>query len=147
MKANRKYVGAKQAVSGIIEVIILTAITVSIVATFYIYYGGPDNEKSSNMETASVVGQASQNQIKLLLASGGNGYTDGYNITNDVRIFINGVKVSQYNTIIWKIGGQLFFGDTDSGSWEEGETCSEGLYTVTVTIKDLVIFNGKIKIH
>ena len=146
MKANRKYIENKPAVSGVVEVIILVAITVAIVSAFYIFFGVSGSVKSANIENATVIGQKTKDQIRLILISGGEGYSDGYNVENDVRIFIDGVKVTQYDTSIWTIGAQLLLGDTISGSWEEGETCSEGRYEVSVSIKDTVVYDGTISI-
>ena len=82
----------------------------------------------------------------MVLASGGDNYGDGYIIADDVRIFIDGIKVSKYDTIVWKLGEQILLGDTDSGSWEEGETCEPGDYEVTVSIKNTVVFDGTITV-
>jgi len=147
MKANRKYVEAKPAVSGVIEVILLVAITVAIVSTFYLFFGVSGSVKSADLESATIVGQATKNQIRLVLISAGGGYSDGYNVENDVRIFIDGVKVSKYDTTIWTIGAQLLFGDIVSGSWEEGETCIEGNYEVTVSIRNTVVYDGTITVE
>ena len=146
MKANRKYVEDEEAVSVLVGTILMVAITVAVSTTLYIYLGGVGSAKTVNREIASVAGKATQDQIKLILASGGTNYDNGYIIANDLKIFVDGIKVSQYDTIIWKKGEQLLFGDTDSASWEEGETCTEGNYKVTVTIKDTVVFDGTIKV-
>ena len=146
MKANRKYVDSRPAVSGVIEVILLVAITVAIVSTFYVFFGVSGSVKSADLENASVVGSATNDQIRLVLISGGEGYNDGYNIQNNVRIFVNGIKVSQYDSLIWTIGTQILLGDTISGDWEEGETCTEGSYDVTVSIKNTVVYDGTITI-
>ena len=146
MKANRKYIEAKPAVSGVIEVILLVAITVAIASTFYVFFGVSGSVKSADLENATIVGQPAKNQIRLVLISAGDGYSDGYIIDDDVRIFINGIKVSQYDTTIWTIGAPLFFGDTVSGDWEEGETCAEGKYEVSVSIRNTVVYDGTITI-
>jgi FlaG/FlaF family flagellin (archaellin) len=120
MKANRKYIESRPAVSGVIEVILLVAITVAIASTFYVFFGISGSVKSADLENASVVGSATQDQIRLVLVSGGEGYNDAYNIQNDVRIFVNGIKVSQYDSTIWTIGANILIGDTILGDWEEG---------------------------
>jgi hypothetical protein len=94
----------------------------------------------SDTEHASVAGEGTDNQIKLVLASGGDDYGIGYNITNDVRIFIDGTKVSSYTTEIWEVGGQILLG-LNGVNWEEGYTCPEGDYEVTVAIMDTVVFD------
>ena len=147
MKANRKYVESRPAVSGVIEIILLVAITVAIVSTFYIFSGVSGSVKSADLENAAVVGSATKDQIRLVLISGGEGYDEGYNIEKDVRIFVNGIKVSHYDSLIWTIGANLLFGDTVSGSWEEGETCSVGVYEISVSIKNTVVYDGTITIE
>jgi len=146
MKANRKYIEARPAVSGVIEVILLVAITVAIASTFYLFFGVSGSVKSADLGNATVVGQATKDQIRLVLISAGDGYSDGYNVEDDVRIFINGVKVSKYDTILWTIGAPLLLGDTVSGNWEEGETCIEGKYAVAVSISNTVVFDGTISV-
>ena len=146
MKANRKFIDDDNAVSAVIGVILMVAITVAIVSTFYVFFGVSGSVKSADLENASVVGSATNDQIRLVLISGGEGYNDGYNIQNNVRIFVNGIKVSQYDSLIWTIGTQILLGDTISGDWEEGETCTQGSYDVTVSLKNTVVYDGTITI-
>jgi len=97
-------------------------------------------------EDASVAVGGTYDQIKVVLSSGGANYGDGYNITDDVDIFVDGVKVSQYDTTVWKVGGQILLGESNPGIWEEGETCELGDYMVTVAIRDIVVFDGTITV-
>jgi len=101
-----------------------------------------DNMK---IEYASVVGEGTDDQIKLVLASCGDDYYDGYNIANDVGIFIDGYKVNSYTSTIWEVGGQLLFGLSGS-NWLEGGTCPKDDYEVTVSIKNTVVFDGIIAV-
>jgi hypothetical protein len=100
---------------------------------------------SFSAEDASVAGEGTNNQIKMVLASGGNNYNGGYNIAGDVVIFINGQKVKTYTTVTWETGGQILLG-LNGVEWEEGYTCPEGDYVVTVAIKDWVVFDGTITV-
>ena len=99
----------------------------------------------NDSEDALVVGEGTANQIKLVLTSGGNSYDDGYNIANDIRIFINGNNVSSYTTEIWEVGGQILLG-LNGVNWAEGYTCPEGDYEVTISIKDTVVFDGMLTV-
>lgn len=147
MKANRKFVKHEQAVSAVIGVILMVAITVAVAATVYVYTSGIGSTPSK-LETAAVAtGEGTEDQIKLILAHGGENYGDGYNISRDVNIYINGTKVDEgdINTEIWVTGGQLFLG-WNIDHWEEGYTCPEDHYEVTVSIRDNVVYDGTITV-
>jgi flagellin-like protein len=146
MKANKKFVEEDEAVSAVIGVILMVAITVAIAATVYVYVSGLAGSPGSDTENASVAAEGTENKIKLVLASGGDDYNDGYNIINDVSVFIDGSKVDTYTTTTWETGGQLLIGQTTAGTWNEGETCAEEEYEVTVSIKNTVVFDGTIKV-
>jgi hypothetical protein len=112
----------------------------------YVYVSGIGGQTES-IETAAVAtGQGTDDQIKLVLAHGGKNYRDGYNTANDVNIYIDGTKLSYFSTNTWVTGGQLLIGNTDSGSWEEGQTCGETKYEVTVSIRGNVVYDGTIKV-
>ena len=77
MKANRKFIEAdERAVSAVIGVILMVAITVAIAATVYVYVsgmlGGTQN-KAPNMAWNK---QTSPNQIMLVSADSGLKWTD-----------------------------------------------------------------------
>ena len=149
MKANKKFVEEDEAVSAVIGVILMVAITVAIAATVYVYVSGLASSPGSDTENASVAAEGTGTQIKLVLASGGDDYGDGYTVTNDasseLAIFINGTKVSSYTTTNWETGGQILLG-LNAGAWEEGQTCPEDDYEVTVSIKNTVVFDGTIQV-
>jgi len=143
MKANRKFIDDDKAVSAVIGVILMVAITVAIAATVYVYVSGLGSS-TEKLETAAVAtAQGTEDQIKLILAHGGEHYGDGYNITQDVTIYINGTKATLH-TGTWVTGGQLFIGwNTDH--WEIGTyTCPEGHYDVTVSIRNNVVYDGTV---
>jgi len=144
MRANRKFVEHEEAVSAVIGVILMVAITVAIAATVYVYVSGLGSTPSK-LETAAVAtAQGTEDQIKLILAHGGENYGDGYNVSQDVTIYINGTKVQGYITDLWVTGGQLFIG-WNVDHWEEGTyTCTEGHYDVTVSIRDNVVYDGTV---
>jgi hypothetical protein len=97
------------------------------------------------IEYPIVTGEGTSDQIKLTLVKGGTYYNDGYNITNDVVIFVNGTKVSSYTTETWVIDGEILLG-FNGAEWGEGYNCPEGDYEVTVAIKNYVVFDGAINV-
>ena len=120
-------------------------LAVAITTTVYVYVSGLGSAQDADQESVSVVGRETDDQIKLVLASGGKNYDDGYNLENDVNIFVNGNKVAVYTTGSWETGGQILLGN-NGATWQEGFTCIDGDYEVTVVIKDTVVFDGTIKI-
>lgn len=100
-------------------------------------YGG-------EIENASVAGEGTGTQIKLILASGGDNYDGGYVKPDDVSVFIDGHRVI-LKAGIWVTGGQILIGLSDS-DWVEDGTCPEGDYEVTVAIMDTVVFDGTINV-
>ena len=149
MKANKKFVEEDEAVSAVIGVILMVAITVAIAATVYVYVSGLAGSPGSDTENASVAAEGTATQIKLVLAAGGDDYDTGYTVSagadNEVTVFINGSKAT-LTAGLWETGGQLLIGyNTDH--WEQGIfTCNEDDYEVTVSIKNTVVFDGTIKV-
>jgi FlaG/FlaF family flagellin (archaellin) len=127
----------------------MVAITVAIAATVYVYVSGLASSPGSDTENASVAAEGTGTQIKLVLASGGDDYDNGYTVTNDasseLAVFINGTKVTTYTTTNWETGGQILLG-LNGALWEEGQTCPEDDYEVTVSIKNTVVFDGTIQV-
>jgi len=146
MKANKKFIENDSAVSAVIGIILMVAIAVAIASTVYVYVSGLSSKQKSVKEGATVIGQNTDDQIKLILASGGKTYDDGYDLTKDVDIFINGDKVEVYTSAAWETGGQLLLGYNGT-TWQEGSTCTNGNYEVTVVIKDSIVYDGTIKIN
>ena len=144
MKANKNFV-EEEAVSAVIGVILMVAITVAIAATLYVYATGVPMAPKARVENASLASEGTNDQIKLVLASGGKTYDMGYNIQDDVKVYINGDKVTLHTTT-WETGGQLLIG-INGATWEEGPySCPGQDYEVTVSIKDSVVFDGTIEV-
>ena len=145
MKANKKFVEEDEAVSAVIGVILMVAITVAVSATLYIYATGVPMAPKSRVENAAVAGDGTNDQIKLVLASAGDTYGTGYNIQNHVKVYVNGNKATLHSTT-WETGGQLMIG-LNGTTWEEGPySCTLQDYDVTVSIKDSVVFDGSIRV-
>jgi FlaG/FlaF family flagellin (archaellin) len=145
MKANKKFTENDSAVSAVIGVILMVAITVAVGSTVFVYVSGLSGTQETGREGASVVGQNTDNQIKLVLTSGGKSYDDGYDLPKDVDIFVNGDKVEVYTSAAWETGGQILLGYNGT-SWKEGSTVTNGNYEVTVVIKNSIVYDGTIKI-
>ena len=72
MKANKKYIEDEDAVSAVIGVILMVAITVAIAATVYVYVSGLATSPEAGTQDASVAGEGTADQIKLILAYANN---------------------------------------------------------------------------
>ena len=148
MKANKKFVEEDEAVSAVIGVILMVAITVAIAATVYVYVSGMIGTETTKSENASVTGHGVDGNIKLILAQEGQNYpTTGYAAT-DVSVFIDGVKVVPAG--VWEVGDQLLLGTDGAGTWTDAngaETVSAGDYSVTVSIMATVVYNGVIRVR
>ena len=145
MKANKKFVEENEAVSAVIGVILMVAITVAIAATVYVYVTGLTSSPSSQSESAScVVTDSGSSQIKVLLTGVGDSYDDidGY---TDFTVNLNGNDVD-ITTLNFMTGDPLFIGGSFT-TWLEGSYCADGSYSVTVTVLDSVIFDGNVKIN
>ena len=153
MKANRKFKDGEEAVSAVIGVILMVAITVAIAATVYVYVTGMIGGGTTEKENASVtVSATDDDRIKILLAAGGQRYSDGYEITDaGIHIFVNEDEVSGFTAVTWNVGEPLYIGsDTGTTTFNfvaDGTTgIAGGDYSVTVTILESVIFDGEVHI-
>jgi flagellin-like protein len=136
MKANRKFVNGDEAVSPVIAVILMVAITVVLAATVYLFVSGFGSNQS-NIVTASFAAKSvdmplgagkdadtSDDVIELTYTSG-----QGDLALGDVKIFINGVELSFLSTSNIFVEGGTFAatdmcttrpGGDDDASWERG---------------------------
>ena len=153
MKANRKFVEGDEAVSAVIGVILMVAITVAIAATVYVYVTGIVPQTSSSTENAGVtVTSTSDDRIKVLLGSAGQNMPDaGYNSSNNVAVFINGSAPAGnvFDGIgeTWTVGESITIGlDSSAITYEGSTSLVAATYDVTVTILDSVVFDGSVKI-
>ena len=153
MKANRKFVESEDAVSAVIGVILMVAITVAIAATVYVYVSGLATAPSSEAENASVVVKAENGKIKITLATAGDNMPSatGYSMTNAVTVRNNGTILTYTYSGhgYWEVGGSLYIGNgtvaiTDNAGWMQ--PLGAGTYSITVVILDTVIYDNSIKI-
>jgi len=147
MKANRKFVEGEEAVSAVIGVILMVAITVAIAATVYVYVTGIVPQTSSTTENAGVtVAEASDNRVKVTLASGGQSYTSTGYLQANIAVFFNGTAATNMPAN-WVVGQSILLGD--NAGTPDANTATEwaaGSYDCTVTILDTVVFDGTVKI-
>ena len=158
MKANRKFKEDEEAVSAVIGVILMVAITVAIAATVYVYVSGMMGSPSSEAESASVVCRAENKLIKITLTTGGNNMpTGGYNLTNIVKVRINGTlpTTTNYGNGAFDVGESLYISaaGADNGpptviskTPTNMFKLAAGDYSITITISETVIFDDEVRI-
>jgi flagellin-like protein len=154
MKANRKFINDNNAISAVIGVILMVAITVAIGAVAFIYFtgmlGGPTEEK----ENASIAVVQDSGRIKITLISGGDKIgNDGYSFANSVTVRLNGIELDEsgFNPTNtgWEIGESMYIGNSNPTLDDtRGDVLSlDGAeYSITVTIIDTVIFDDSVSI-
>jgi hypothetical protein len=111
---------------------------------------------SSEAESASVVCRAENKYIKITLTTGGNNMpTGGYNLTNIVKVRINGTLPASTNYAdgAYDVGESLYISrgltnePTVISKTPSGYTALHtGDYSVTVTISETVIFDDEVRI-
>ncbi len=155
MKANRKFVEGEEAVSAVIGVILMVAITVAIAATVYVYVTGIVPTTSSTTENAGVtVSETSDDRIKVTLASAGQSYGSGY-AEATIHVMVNGTEAGgtlDVGDSIWTVGESILIGrevedtgDVEIYSGGFGLTTATS-YDITVTILDTVVFDGTVSV-
>ena len=148
MKANKKFVEEKEAVSAVIGVILMVAITVAIAATVYVYVSGMLGPQTDETESASVTIEGKKGYIRLTLTKVGDNYpTAGY-ATTDCAIFVDGTKITPANA--WESGMPIYIEATAAGgSTPQEATGTPGAvnltaasYDVSVSIKGTAVGTG-----
>ena len=156
MKAIRKFVEGDEAVSAVIGVILMVAITVAIAATVYVYVSGLASSPGEQKENAGVAVTTESSMIKITLTDGGdNMATTGYT-EQQIKILNNGTELIETNIggLTWTVGEALWVGSIGVSPFTEelGDLKGEvdallpGVYAVTVVIVDTVIYDGPVTI-
>ena len=148
MKANRKFKANEEAVSAVIGVILMVAITVAIAATVYVYVSGMIGGGLTSTENASVTVTGTNTRIKILLTKGG----DGAPYVNDTAggdtgfdVFINGSKIAHSNFVIgseWEVGESIILNQNELGA----SLLAGTEYSVTVQIMGSTIYDAYITV-
>ena len=156
MKANRKFKEDEEAVSAVIGVILMVAITVAIAATVYVYVSGMMGAPTSEAESASVVVRAENGKIKITLTTGGNNMPSaGYNFGSSIAVRLNGSLLDESAFVggnaAFEVGESLYIGDvTGTITLEDDASAVTALvstdYSVTITIIETVIYDDIIRI-
>jgi flagellin-like protein len=127
MKANRKFREAdERAVSAVIGVILMVAITVAIAATVYVYVSGMIG--GTKNQTPNVAFTTDSTNNKMTVA------TSDANIKwSDVVVTLN--PSATYSYIVWYNGGQIAANatGTDSTAIPGGTTVTAGDYILLTT--------------
>ena len=159
MKANKKFVEEREAVSAVIGVILMVAITVAIAATVYVYVSGITNTEGSQSESASVTVEGKSGYLKFTLTKAGINYPAiGYG-TGDVDIYVGGQAITP--TTEWLVGLPFYVGDTDDDAapgnlpytFDTSPPTGVELITggpldvdVSVSIKNTAVYSGTVTI-
>jgi len=145
MKANKKFVEEKEAVSAVIGVILMVAITVAIAATVYVYVSGMLGPQTDETENASVTVEGKAGFIRLTLTKVGDNYPSGGYLAADVNIYVNGSAVTGIPAT-WESGQPLLIKATDAtnAAWSAAGTFDihKAEYDVSVSIKGTVVGIG-----
>ena len=154
MEANRKFIEDYRAVSAVIAVILMVAITVAIGATAYMYFTGMLGTPKTDAENAAVNVKTENGKIKITLTKSGDRMPDtGYTFSNSVAIRINGTELSETGITAgnfgWELGESLFIGGTNptlDDTSSDVVRLGAGEYSVTVTVIKTVIFEDMVDI-
>lgn len=91
MKANRKFIDGEEAVSAVIGVILMVAITVAIAATVYVYVSGMMSEPSVQPPQITFQADQGDDQIKLITSDMDISWGSlAIKSSEDVVVWING---------------------------------------------------------
>ena len=149
MKSNKFFIENRDAISSVIGVILMVAITVAIAATTFIYFTGMLGPPDKEAENAAISVLTDNSKIKITLISGGDNLpSTGYAFSNAVTIRLNGTALAETGIAVgntgWDIGESLFIGNAipaldDLGS--DVTSLGAGDYSLTVTIIETVIYD------
>ncbi len=159
MKANRKFIEDEEAVSAVIGVILMVAITVAIAATVYVYVSGMMGSPSTEAENASVVVRTDNGRIKITLTTGGNNMpSTGYTFATSIKVRCNGTELLTTalpfasGNLYFEVGESLYIGN-GAGPLVTISDVSTGVpllpandYSITITILETVIFDDSITV-
>ncbi|MEF8847621.1 MAG: type IV pilin N-terminal domain-containing protein [Candidatus Thermoplasmatota archaeon] len=145
MRPLRNLKNREDAVSAVIGVILMVAITVAIAATVYVYVSGMIGTGTQQTENAGVQVTGTNKQIKLLLSKGGANAPYA-NETGDTGydVFINGTKLGHGNFSCgeWETGESIILDGTVGG-----HTINAGVeYAITVQILGSTVYDSYVTV-
>ena len=125
MKANRKFKDADNAVSAVIGVILMVAITVAIAATVYVYVSGMIGTSPETTPNMQLVKDNTNKKLTVASADPGNLQWADFNVT-----IVN--TSANPDTYSYPVGTSPLTGTITAGAII---TVGESGYTYTVTIR------------
>ena len=140
MKANRKF-KEEEAVSAVIGVILMVAITVAIAATVYVYVAGFGQEAQAP-EAASFTAKVVGADLKVTYASGENDVSEA-----DIQVIIDGTAYTLSGA-----NGHNIISDASGTDWDPGDyvaVTASGLTNpcpVTVVVKGTTVLDTTVKV-
>ncbi len=153
MKANRKFKEDEEAVSAVIGVILMVAITVAIAATVYVYVSGMMGSPSTEAESASVVVRTENGKIKITLTTGGNNMPSaGYNFASSIAVRLNGTLLDEAllaGNTAFEVGESLYIGGATPTMDDDASAVTALVstdYSITITIIETVIYDDMISV-
>ncbi|KYK32984.1 MAG: hypothetical protein AYK22_06690 [Thermoplasmatales archaeon SG8-52-3] len=154
MKANRKFIEEQDAISAVIGVILMVAITVAIAAVTFVYFTGLMGSPETEKENASVAVKNENAKIKLTLVSGGKNLpSTGYAFSNSIIIRLNGTELTEGALAVgndgWDVGESLYIGNAVPALDDNSNDVNQlgpGDYSITVTIIETVIYDDIVKV-
>ena len=154
MKANRKFKEEEEAISAVIGVILMVAITVAIAATTFIYFTGMMGSPETEKENASIAVQNENAKIKITLISGGKNLpSTGYAFSNSIIIRLNGTEMLETGlaggNVGWDVGESLYIGNAVPALDDNSNDITQlapGDYSITVTVIETVIYDDIVKV-
>lgn len=154
MKANRKFIEEQDAISAVIGVILMVAITVAIAAVTFVYFTGLMGSPETEKENASVAVKNENAKIKLTLVSGGKNLpSTGYAFSNSIIIRLNGTELTEGGLAVgndgWDVGESLYIGNAVPALDDNSNDVNQlgpGDYSITVTIIETVIYDDIVKV-
>jgi FlaG/FlaF family flagellin (archaellin) len=154
MMAKRKLINDYLAISAVIGVILMVAITVAIGAVTFVYFSGLGGSPQEEKENAAIAVIADNGKIKITLVKAGqNMPNSGYEFSTAVTIRCNGRELDESNFFAgntgWELGESLFIGDATPTLDDNGgdvTALTAGDYSVTVTLIKTVIYEDTVKV-
>lgn len=149
MIANRKLTDNYFAITAVIGVVLMVAITIAIGAVTFVYFSGLAGVPTEEKENAAIAVVSDNGRIKITLISGGDKMpNDGYSFADSVTVRLNGRVLDESGFLPtntgWELGESMYIGDA-TPTLSDVRSAVTGLpaadYSLTVTIIKTVIYD------
>ena len=139
MKANRKFIDGEEAVSAVIGVILMVAITVAIAATVYVYVSGLLGTGPSSTPTVSLVQSANYITVQKVVSESPIAWS-----SCQITLVDNtGANQTSANPTYNDNDGDGYISGGDTISFTTTSLSGNTPYTVTITYNDNSIGTAK----